>query len=185
MIKIVSTVLQVAGVSAGAVLGLWLKHASDAGPASPDDANHGNAQESHDGGKADHGDDKKKAKKEKPHGGHDGGGDDDSKSAFLKFSRQFIVPIVNVNGVNSLVVLDINLEVAPAISQSAYTREPKLRDALLRTLLNLSNSGAFNDQFIRQENLDAVREKLLGAAKTILHDDVTDVLILSISRQDI
>jgi len=202
MMKILPILLQVIGVSVGVLLGLWLKSGSDGAAASGEDTHqeadaHG---ESDDGNsKADakddgHGDkkkkEKKKKKKKKKNSGHgedeseDDAGDSNSDASFMKFSRQFIVPVIRTNNVNALVVIDINIELLANATEKAYTREPKIRDALLSALLRLSNEGAFGDQLLNQQNIEHIREQLLTAAQSILGDSATDILILSIARQD-
>ncbi len=186
--KIVSILLQVIGVSAGVLLGLWLKAGGDA-DASADETHQ--EDDAHGDEESDDGHGKKKKKKKKDKGGHgeesSGHGDeggDDSNSGFMKFSRQFIVPVIRTDNVNALVVIDINLEISPTSTQKSYSREPKVRDALLTALLRLSNEGAFGPRMLVPENTDHIRAELLSAAQSILGDDATNVLILSIARQD-
>lgn len=172
MIKIISLLLQAAGVSAGVFVALMLKNGqadSHAAPAA--DAEQGEAGEK---GEAKDGDKKK-------------GGDygDSGEYGFVKFGRQFIVPVVKPDGVNALVALDINLEVPSSVTETVYAREPKVRDALLSTLLRLSSEGAFNARFTNAENMDQIRAELLEAARAVLGDDVHEVLILSIARQNV
>ena len=182
--KIVSIVLQVVFVSLGALGGLWLKSGGDSASAE--------SAETHGDANAAHGDedakkkDKKKKKKKDDHGGDDGhgGGGSDDDFSFMKFGRQFIVPVIRSDDVNALVVLDINLELDPSAAERAYSREPKIRDAILSTLLTLSNEGAFEDQLLDEENMAHVRARLLAAAQTILGEDAIDILILSMARQD-
>ncbi len=197
MMKIVSILLQVVFVSLGALGGLWLKAGGDSAPAEKAES-HGDAESAH--GEEDAHKDDKKAKKEKKkkkkkddhgkakddHGGGDDHGDsgNDSEFSFMKFGRQFIVPVIRSDDVNALVVIDINLELDPSAAERAYSREPKIRDAILSTLLTLSNEGAFEDNLLDNENLSHVRARLLTAAQSILGDDAIDILILSIARQD-
>lgn len=196
MMKIVSIVLQVIFVSAGALGGLWLKSGGSGGDASHEESEtHGDTAHeddtSHDV-KDDHGkkpdkkkEKKKKKKKKSDHGGDGDHGEGDSgQSGFMKFSRQFIVPVIRRNNTNALVVIDINLELTPESTERAYSREPKIRDALLSSLLALSNEGAFEDNLLKDENVQAIRARLLASAQTVLGDDAIDVLILSIARQD-
>ena len=181
MIKIISLLLQAAGVSAGVFVALMLKNGqadSHAAPAA--DAEQGEAGEK---GDAKDGDNKKNKKKgDKKKGGDYG---DSGEYGFIKFGRQFIVPVVKPDGVNALVVLDINLEVPTDVTETVYAREPKVRDALLSTLLRLSSEGAFNARFTNAENMDQIRGELLEAARAVLGDDVHEVLILSIARQNV
>lgn len=185
--KIVSIVLQLIGVVAGVFLGLSMKSSGGQDGAGGSSAH---AEEKHDDG---HGKkEKKKGKKKdkkggKSHGKKDGhgSGEEDAAYGFLKFSRQFIVPVVQADHVQSLVILDINLEVDPSATERAYSQEPKVRDALLRALFTLSNEGAFSGGFVDEENMEKVRTSLLTAAHGIIGDDVTEVLILNVARQDL
>ena len=196
MIKIVAIVLQIVFVVGGVVLGMQLKSAGGeaAHDAAVNDSDSGHGRDDGDHKKSDKSkkDKKKKDKKKKSKGKKDSHGESDdhedadtSDSGFLKFGRQFIVPVVSGSGVNSLVILDINLELPAGTTEKAYSREPKLRDALLSALLVLSNEGAFNERMLEQENVDHIRERLLAAAQTILDEDVNQVLILSMAKQNL
>lgn len=181
MIKIASFILQLLGVVGGVFLGLSLKSGPPADAHEVEDvmAEAGDAKAGKEDDKAK--DDKKDEKDEGgDHGEYDDGAGD---HVFVKFGRQFIVPVVQTNGANALVVLDINLEVSSSAADAAYAQEPKVRDALLSTLLELSTEGAFNAGFTNQANLEAVRARLLASSRTVLNEDVHQVLILSIARQ--
>lgn len=199
--KIFALIFQVAMVSVGAFAGLMYNANMNAAPQSHDSAD----AEGHAGGGGEH-KAAEKPKQEKPKkekaakkdahggdqkakksGGHHGGSKSSGASPYeyMKFGRQFIVPVIGKNAVNSLVVLDINLEVPSSSLDTVYAREPKIRDALLSTLLRLSNEHAFDEAFLTQANLDMLRETLLTSAQTILADDVHNILILSISKQDL
>lgn len=128
-----------------------------------------------------HGEGEEKAKEKS--GGH--GEKDAASDGYMRFGRQFIVPVISKDGVKSLVVMDINLEVPPAATETIYQSEPKLRDALLSTLLRLSNEGAFSGVVFNESNLDDIRADLLEAAHSVIGDDALGVLILSFTRQDV
>lgn len=187
MIKIIAIAIQALAVAGGAFVGVSLssgsgKSSSAASENGADDQgdDHGKEEKSKPKAK----DKKKKSKKDDKHGGgheKDGG----ETTGFMKFSRQFVVPVVSRDNVSALVIIDINLELDPSATENAYSREPKLRDAILKTLLQLSNEGAFGKGILEEENLTDVRARLLGSAQTILNDDVIDVLILNVARQDI
>lgn len=188
MMKIVSILLQVLFVSAGALGGLWLKSGSAGGEASG--AEHENAdahaEPTAHAAADDHGDDKKDKKKKKKKDDHGGGHDEESggDAGYMKFSRQFIVPVIRRDNSNALLVIDLNLEMSPDATERAYSREPKIRDALLSALLALSNEGAFENNLLADENVTQIRARLLEAAKEVQGEDVLDVLILSMARQD-
>ncbi|PHS37761.1 MAG: hypothetical protein COA91_09375 [Robiginitomaculum sp.] len=129
--------------------------------------------------------DKKKGKKK------DKGKDDDSKGnsassdiTYMKFKRQFVIPIMDKGKIKSLVILNINLELDKSAPQSAYTLEPKLRDAIMRELLALSHAGAFSDDLTSAETYDKLRSSLLDASQAVLKKGVKNVLILDLMRQD-
>lgn len=202
--KIVPLVIQALAVFGGASAGIVLKSsfpASDEAAAGHED-DHGKAAKAE--AKGGHGDaahadkpkDKHAAKKDKhgddkaaqnSHGGGHGApaAETTGGSSFMKFSRQFVVPVITASGVRSLVVMDINIEVPPGMEESIYTREPKLRDSMLATLLSLSNRGAFNQNLLDAANLDTIRSELLRAARTVVGEDAENVLILNITRQDV
>lgn len=184
MMKIVSILLQVLFVSAGALAGLWLK--AGGGDNSGHETADAHAEATTHAAADAHGDDKKDKKKKKKKDGHGGGhGDEPSSDAgYMKFSRQFIVPVIRRDNSNALLVIDLNLEMVPDATERAYSREPKIRDALLSTLLALSNEGAFEKKLLAEDNVSHIRARLRATAQEVLGDDVLDVLILSIARQD-
>ncbi|MBY0421619.1 MAG: hypothetical protein K2Q06_04890 [Parvularculaceae bacterium] len=181
--KILPIALQSVFVFGGVAGGIYLKssgmlgaapaaaaHAEEADDAAPDDG-HGGSDK-----------DKKAKDKKDGHGEADKGGADKT-GGVIRFSRQFVVPVIHEDGVNSLLVLDIGISVPPEATQGLYTFELKLRDALLTALLRLSNSGAFDDELLDDKNIDALRTDLLAAAKTVIGDDAKQILILNIARQ--
>lgn len=191
MLKFLPYVVQALFIIGGLSLGILFKSGAFGGSASGEQpaAHDGEKLASHDDGKHDssHGD------KEKDHGGakrgssggHGGGGSESAAYGYLKFSRQFVVPVVDPTGVGALVVMDINIEVPPDVTESVYLQEPKLRDAMLNTLLSLSNKGAFNGRLLEPANIDMIRARLLEAAQSVIGEDAQGVLILSIARQDV
>tara|TARA_B110000003_G_C16625672_1_gene524795 strand:- start:677 stop:1171 length:495 start_codon:yes stop_codon:yes gene_type:complete len=106
------------------------------------------------------------------------------KQDYLKLNNQFIIPLVQENSVNGLVALSVSLELDYGYKETVYSLEPKLRDAFLQILFDHANIGGFNGQFTDSLNLDVLRNNLFGAAKKILGDKVTDILITDIARQD-
>ena len=161
---------------------------ADKGHADKGHADKGHADKGHaEKGKA--GGDKKAKKGGDGKSGHgkadDGGayGFNDGVNYF-KFSRQFVIPIVEESGVRSLVLLDLNLEMDASAAESFYVREPKLRDALMEELLAIANEGRFDGVLTDRRNLELVRIDLLNAVQDVEGDSVHDVLILDIMRQD-
>jgi len=104
---------------------------------------------------------------------------------YVKFSRQFVIPVVNEEGVRALVVADIQLEVEPGTSEAAFSREPKLRDAFLKVLYSIAHTGGFNGSLVSDYILKDMHDDLKDAARSILGDDLHDVLITDLLRQDL
>jgi|GEM_PF-1501159 len=179
MIKAIAIAVQAIAVAGGAYVGVTLSSGSSGAP----------EEKAENSAEKEKKEEKKKAKKDKKAKGEkhgdDYGGDGAETTSFLKFSRQFVVPVVTRDNVSALVILDISLELDPAATESAYSREPKVRDAILKSLLQLSNEGAFGDALLEEDNLNDIRARLQAAARTILGEDLVGVLILNVARQDI
>ncbi len=103
---------------------------------------------------------------------------------YVKLNNQFVIPVVKGEKVKALVVLSLSLEIARARAKRCSAREPKLRDAFLRAMFDHANSGGFDGDFTANGNMAHLREGLLDAAKGIMGDVVSDVLITDIVRQD-
>ncbi|MBB5517320.1 hypothetical protein [Amphiplicatus metriothermophilus] len=198
MLKYLPYALQLLAVVGGAAGGLWLKSATApaAEPARARDeakaaaASHGPVEHKKAEAAPKKADKKAEGKRagDKKAGGHGGGhgeADADAAYGFMKFSRQFVVPVIGDGGVRALVLMDINIEVPPAVTESVYSQEPKLRDALLASLLQLSNSGAFDEHILERANMELVRNELLRAARSVIGEDAQNVLILNVARQDV
>ncbi len=118
-------------------------------------------------------DDKKKPSKDEP-----------STHEYLKLTKQFVVPVVADEEISALVTMSLSLEVRPGIAEAFYEIEPKLRDRFLQVLFDHANIGGFDGAFTRSDNLTTLRKALLEVARKDLGDDVSQVLIMSVSRQD-
>lgn len=126
---------------------------------------------------------KEAPKPEKGHGsGHDG--DHDGSSEYIKLHNQFIVPVIHHDQVAALVVMSLSIEAKPGLSESLYAREPKLRDAFLQTLFDHANLGGFDGAFTSAASLEPLRSALRDAAQNELGEDVLNVLITNLARQD-
>jgi hypothetical protein len=105
-------------------------------------------------------------------------------SQFITLDRQFIVPIVAEDRVSAMMVLTLNLEVAPGKVERAFRNEPKLRDALLRALFEHAYTGGFNGDFTAEHVVRELRSNLLKAGREIIGSDLRNVLIADMIRQD-
>ena len=127
MKQIIPAIIAAVFVILGAGGGLFLKGAFSGGEASA-------------GSSAEHG--------AKASGGHGGSGHGSDKSAggelsgdvtYFKFNREFVVPVTHGERVDSLVIINLNLEIDESVSSTLFGMEPKLRDNVMSTLILLSN----------------------------------------------
>ena len=100
-------------------------------------------------------------------------------------NNQFVVPVVRDGRVSSLVVMSITLEVTNGVRADIYAREPRIRDALLAVLFDHSNSGGFDGVFTESFTLKTLRVALREAARSMIGEDIKDVLVMDIVRQDV
>ncbi|MFN4183320.1 MAG: flagellar basal body-associated FliL family protein [Hyphomonas sp.] len=125
--------------------------------------------------------DDKKAKKD----GH-GASSSSSGSAYFKFSREFVVPIIQHEKVVSLVILNINIESDAASSDKLFSQEPVVRDVVMTTLIEISGDGRTFQSMTSIENYETLRSLILGALQKKFPDiGIRNVLILDIARQDL
>lgn len=107
------------------------------------------------------------------------------KAEYLKLDDQFVIPVVEADRVQALVLLSLSLEIASGSRDAVHEHLPKLRDALLRVLFDHANTGGFRGSFTASAPMAALRRALLEAAQSVLgRQTVFDVLIVDILRQD-
>jgi flagellar protein FliL len=104
--------------------------------------------------------------------------------AFIDMERKFVVPLVRGNRVRSLVVADLRLEVRASGESRALALKPKVRDAFLDTLYAMAVAGAFDGDLYSNNVQDEMRSRLLQAARQVLQDDASAILIAELLRQD-
>ncbi|WP_411819874.1 hypothetical protein ABFZ85_14525 [Hyphococcus formosus] len=139
--------------------------------ASDGDVSHGKKND------ADHGKKKKK-------GGHGDSEEGKSSTTFMKFGRQFVVPVIKHGQPKSMVILDINIEIDSSMDEAVYTFEPRLRDALLSKLLELAADDMLPQILENGEKMEATKQALLETSRTIIGDSARSVLILDIGMQN-
>jgi hypothetical protein len=105
-------------------------------------------------------------------------------SEFVKLNNQFVIPVIDDQRVSSLVVLSLSVETRVPMRDVVYEREPKLRDAFLQVLFDHANMGGFDGSFTKSEMLAILRNALKDVARKELGDDVQNILITDITRQD-
>jgi hypothetical protein len=104
-------------------------------------------------------------------------------SEFITLDRQFIVPIVEDDTVAAMMVLTLNLEVAPGKMERAFRNEPKLRDMMLRALFEHAYTGGFSGDFTAEHLVRELRGNLLAAGREVIGSDLRNVLIADMIRQ--
>lgn len=111
--------------------------------------------------------------------------DDSPKlSEYMKFPKEFIIPLLEHGRVAGMVVMQLGLEVPQGKSAEVLVLEPKLRDEALRVLFEHANAGGFRGNFTDAANLIPLRRALLEASQKIAGPQVQDVLITDLARQD-
>lgn len=188
MKHIITAIIAVVCIVAGGVGGHFLKSSggpAEAATAKPGD---GHGDDGH-GAKDDHG---KKAEKEKPKGDkHAKSGEHGKESAasgsvaYYKFSREFVVPLIENGRVSSLVILNINLEIDASASGKLFSMEPALRDNIMTTLISLANDGRTFQTLSNIESYESMRALVLMNLRKSVPDGIRNVLILDMARQDI
>lgn len=185
MKKILFPILMILFVIGGAVAADFLKNSGGDSAAEDSHAPKKKNAKDDDQGKAKK--DKKKKKSKEKGKDKDGKGKTSSRSgdvSYLKFKRQFVVPVMTQGKIDALVIMNLNLELSSEAPDNAYSLEPKLRDAITRELLALSNEGVFGANLTSAESYENVRRTLLSASKAVLPDGIQDLLILDIARQE-
>ncbi len=162
--KLIPLVFLILGTGAGVGAGVFLSAPQDAG--AHGETHTQEAAKEH-AGKKDHAD-----------------GEEAATTDFVKLNNQFVVPVVQNQRVASLVVASLSIEIQGGAGDNVFAREPKLRDSFLRVLFDHANMGGFDGAFTQAGNLDVLRRSLREAARKELGDDVVDVLITDIARQD-
>jgi hypothetical protein len=100
---------------------------------------------------------------------------------YMKFSRQFIAPLSATR--NSLMILDIQIELDPSAGETAYGLEPRLRDAFLKALLETASRGELAGIVSDPALFESLRATLLERARAELGPAALSVLILDVAVQ--
>ncbi|MEO9457571.1 MAG: flagellar basal body-associated FliL family protein [Roseobacter sp.] len=108
----------------------------------------------------------------------------DKPAEYVKLNNQFVIPVINNERVESLVVMTLTVEVPEGGKDAVYAKEPKLRDSFLQVLFDHANMGGFSGEFTDPSKLEILRNSLLEIGQRDMDDGVTDVLITDVARQD-
>lgn len=104
--------------------------------------------------------------------------------SFVKIGRQTIVPVVEEGETRALMMFELGVDVPAGQIDQVHEMEPRLRDAFLRELFQMSYTGAFLTNFTDDRIIEELRRNLTGAARKHLGHDHADVLILDVMRQE-
>lgn len=136
--------------------------------------------------KDDYGGDKDKKKDAKAGDyGDQKGGDYGGATTYFKFSREFVVPLMRDDKVKSLVILNINIEVDANATAGLFAQEPKLRDNIMMSLIELSHDGVTLDNITDVESFETIRSVLVKNLKKIAPEGIKNVLILDVGKQEL
>lgn len=103
---------------------------------------------------------------------------------YLKFNKQFVVPLLKRGDVIGLAMVGLSLEAVPGLGERFHEIEPKLRDGFLQVLFDHANMGGFDGAFTESGKLNPLRGALLEVAQNALGvDRIRSVLIVDIARQ--
>jgi flagellar FliL protein len=178
--KLLPVMLALAGLSAGLGAGVMMRAPETAAAETTDPATEGEeaAAESAEA-----------AADPKAGGSHSdeagtGSGEAAASPDFVRFTNQFVVPLIERGRVASMVVIALGVEVSEGQEERVYALEPKLRDGLLRVMFDHANAGGFDGSFTEAAALEPLRTALREAAIRIYGPDLKDVLISEIVRQD-
>ena len=192
MKHIISAVVAVVCILVGGVTGHFVKNGLSA--AASTSAHEPKAKKAGGHGESGgHGGEAKDAHGEKPKkeassghgGGGHGGGGTASDVVYFKFTREFIVPIMHDRKVSSLVILNINLEADSDISSKLFSMEPKIRDNIMTTLIELSNDGHTFNNITDVESYETIRAMVLMNLQRAIPSGIQNVLIVDIAQQDL
>ncbi len=104
---------------------------------------------------------------------------------YVKIGKQTIVPVVEGGETRALMMFELAVDVALSRRADVVAMEPRLRDVFLRELFKMSYTGAFTDNFTNERVINELRQNLYGAAKKYLGDDLNEILILDVIRQEL
>lgn len=103
---------------------------------------------------------------------------------YVDFTQQFVVPVINSERMEALIIASISLEIVAGEAELFYSQEPRLRDSFLQVMFNHANIGGFEGAFTNSPRLRVLRRSLTEAADQIVGDAVVAVLFTELARQD-
>lgn len=102
----------------------------------------------------------------------------------LQMSNHFMVPLVEEERVQAVVVIGLALEMAAGHGVTLSRHEARLRAGFLQALFDHANMGGFEGVFTSGETLLTLRRRLRDIAREELGEPLRDVLITDLMRQE-
>ncbi|MFS4437009.1 hypothetical protein ACMA5I_02220 [Paracoccaceae bacterium GXU_MW_L88] len=104
--------------------------------------------------------------------------------SYLPMEEPFILPDLKDGRVSSMITIAITLEIEEEEKETIEKLMPKLRDHLLKDMMDHAASGGFRDSFGTGAAMADLRAKLLASAKDVSHNEIKGILITDAIRQD-
>ncbi len=180
---IVTSLVAIIFVAAGSFGAIMLKSPSEASASTK--AEKGDNYGGDDYAKDEKAEKTKDAKKDAKKGDGYDKGKSSGSTAYYKFSREFVVPIMRGGQVTSLVILHISLETDSSTSERLFSEEPKLRDNIMTTLIALSNDGRTLERPTDINNYETIRSMILMNLKDSIDSGIKNVLIVDMAKQNL
>lgn len=111
-------------------------------------------------------------------------GEPPTDRAFVKVGRQTIIPVLDGGETRALMLFELAVDVPAESANLVHDMEPRLRDAFLRELFQMSYTGAFLTEFTDDRVIEELRRNLTRAARRYVGDEAREVLILDVMRQE-
>ncbi|MEO9968461.1 MAG: hypothetical protein ABJG15_01315 [Hyphomonadaceae bacterium] len=181
MKNVIGAVLVSLFAVAGGVGGQALQGGSDGSDHSAESADDGHGG-GHDAKEDDHGEKKKDDGHGGGHGSDAGYGSD---VRFFNFNREFVIPIMANQRVDSLIIININLEVQASVLDKLFSLKPKLRDNIMTTLVELSNDGHTLVEPTSVDSYETIRSTVMLNLGSVVDKGIENVLIMDLAKQDL
>ena len=105
--------------------------------------------------------------------------------AYVKIGRQTIIPVLDGGETRALMLFELAVDVPAEDAGVVHEMEPRLRDAFLRELFQMSYTGACLTEFTDDRVMEELRRNLTRAARNYVGEDLREVLILDVMRQEL
>ncbi|MEM9422662.1 MAG: hypothetical protein AAF986_09175 [Pseudomonadota bacterium] len=111
-------------------------------------------------------------------------GEDKVVTGYYKFQRDFIVPVMRKDYVDAVVLISFSVEMNEDEIEKIRPKEPRFRDAFMKTLLGLSHSGLFDSDITAPDVYDTLQSSLSETASSVMGEAAQGIVIVDFARQD-